>query len=77
MVKRNKPLITASVSPYIKEQADALVDSGNFGSMSDLVSIALAEFIGNYKREHGMTAHKSPLTTSKDDKPIVVEHIIE
>jgi len=32
-----------------------------------------------YKREQKekTAAHKSPLTTSKDDKPIIVEHIIE
>lgn len=51
MVKRNKPLLTVSVSPYLKEQANELVSSGKFGSMSDLVSIALAEFIGKYKKE--------------------------
>lgn len=51
MVKRNKPLLTVSVSPYLKEQAEELVLSKKFGSMSDLVSIALAEFIGKYKKD--------------------------
>lgn len=52
MAKRNKPMISASVSPYLKEEAEKLVKMGKFGSTSDLVSIALAEFIGRYKREH-------------------------
>ncbi|WP_321430504.1 hypothetical protein [uncultured Methanolobus sp.] len=73
MAKRNKPLITASVSPYIREQAEMLVESGNFGSMSDLVSIALAEFIGKYKLEQKEKAR----SLKTDDEAIKVEHIIE
>ena len=46
-----KESIHATVSPYIKKQAEELVSTGDFSSMSDLVSVALAEFIGRYKRE--------------------------
>ena len=65
MVKRNKPLISASVSPYIKEEAEALVESGKFGSMSDLVSIALAEFIGAYNRKQ---KEKESLSSNEGQK---------
>jgi Arc/MetJ-type ribon-helix-helix transcriptional regulator len=47
----NKEKINITISPYLKKQADALVDSDEFSSMSDLVSIALAEFIGKYTRD--------------------------
>lgn len=78
MAKRNKPLITVSVSPYIKEQAEELVESGGFGSMSDLVSIALAEFIGAYnrkKKEKEATAKESlsqPKEATKKGQSVVV-----
>ena len=49
--KRKKNTICATVSPYIKKQVDELVATGDFSSMSDLVSIAISEFIGQYKRE--------------------------
>jgi Arc/MetJ-type ribon-helix-helix transcriptional regulator len=82
MAKRNKPLITASVSPYIKEQAEALVESGNFGSMSDLVSIALAEFIGKFTRDQkekenrcATPEKRSSNSTYNGDEPIVIEHV--
>ncbi|WMW22769.1 hypothetical protein RE476_02805 [Methanolobus mangrovi] len=50
-IQYKKESIHATVSPYIKKQAEELVDTGDFSSMSDLVSVALAEFIGRYKRE--------------------------
>jgi Arc/MetJ-type ribon-helix-helix transcriptional regulator len=50
-IQYKKESIHATVSPYIKKQAEELVASGDFSSMSDLVSVALAEFIGHYKRE--------------------------
>jgi Arc/MetJ-type ribon-helix-helix transcriptional regulator len=35
----------ATVSPYIKKQVEARVAAGEFSSMSDLVNIALTEFL--------------------------------
>jgi Arc/MetJ-type ribon-helix-helix transcriptional regulator len=46
--KRNKETICATVSPYTKKQVEALVDSGEFGSMSDLVGVAITEFLTKY-----------------------------
>lgn len=49
--KRNKETICATVSPYLKKQVEELVASEDFSSMSDLVSIAISEFVGAYKRQ--------------------------
>jgi len=67
MVKRNKPMISASVSPYLKEEAEKLVKMGKFGSTSDLVGIALAEFIGRYKREHYEPRESYEIEADHDD----------
>lgn len=67
--KRNKESIHATVSPYLKKQADELVATEEFSSMSDLVSIALAEFIGRYNREQ-----KENLV--KQEEPVVVAETI-
>jgi len=70
-IQYKKESIHATVSPYIKKQAEELVDTKDFSSMSDLVSIALAEFIGRYKRE------QKEREEAVSDKPIRIEHIIE
>lgn len=44
-----KGIIHATVSPYIMKRVDELVADGKFSSRSDLVSIALAEFINKQK----------------------------
>ncbi len=43
--KRNKMRITAFVSPYIKKKIKQLVESGEFGSESDLIATALTEWL--------------------------------
>ncbi|WP_292461740.1 hypothetical protein [Methanolobus sp.] len=76
-IQYKKESIHATVSPYIKKQAEELVDTGDFSSMSDLVSVALAEFIGHYKREQkekDMEAEGSLSTLSqKDITPAMVK----
>lgn len=47
---RNKITISITVSPYIKKRADELVESKQFSSVSDLVNIALTEFITKLDR---------------------------
>ena len=46
---RNKETICATVSPYLKKQVDILVEAKEFSSRSDLVNIALTEFLTNYE----------------------------
>ncbi|WP_457556361.1 hypothetical protein [Candidatus Pyrohabitans sp.] len=49
--ERKKPMVTAYVSPYIKEKIQELVKAGKFGSESDLVSTALTEFLAKLEME--------------------------
>ncbi|TGC11572.1 hypothetical protein [Methanolobus halotolerans] len=70
-IQYKKESIHATVSPYIKKQAEELVATGDFSSMSDLVSIALAEFIGRYNREQ---KEKEAVLSNQ---PITIEHIYE
>ena len=51
VIKQKKESIHATITPYVKRKAEELVASEEFSSMSDLVNIALAEFIGKYNRE--------------------------
>ena len=70
-IQYKKESIHATVSPYIKKQAEELVATGDFSSMSDLVSIALAEFIGRYNRE------QKEKEAALSSQPITIEHIYE
>jgi Arc/MetJ-type ribon-helix-helix transcriptional regulator len=51
----------------------ALVGRGDFGSMSDLVGIALAEFIGKYEKNKSEKCSNKELQNS----PGVVIHNLE
>lgn len=44
----NKYKIGVTISPYLKERADKLIAEQKFSSMSDLIGIALAKFLGEY-----------------------------
>ncbi len=46
---RLKETINATVPPYIKRRAEELVESGDFTSISDVVTTALSEFFVNYE----------------------------
>lgn len=76
-IKQKKESIHATVSPYIKKQAEKLVETEEFSSMSDLVSIALAEFIGKYQREQKEKDKVTRPSTYDDEEAIIVEHIVE
>lgn len=43
--KRNKETISATVSPYLKARVEEIVETGEFSSTSDFVSIAIMDFI--------------------------------
>ncbi len=85
----NKYKIGVTISPYLKEKADELVATDKFSSMSDLVSIALAEFIGKYTRdqkekeqecEGNMPAPGSPSASylqTKEGKALIKSVIME
>jgi len=67
-VKRNKYTISATVSPYLKEQVEELVATGKFSSISDVVSIAISEFVGAYKRD------QVEKDRQQDDDSTIVTH---
>ena len=50
-VKRNKETICATVSPYVKKRVLECVAEEEFSSMSDLVSVAVTEFIARHDAE--------------------------
>jgi len=43
--KRNKETISATVSPYLKVQVEEIVETGEFSSTSDFVTIAIMDLI--------------------------------
>lgn len=67
-VKRNKYTISATVNPYLKEQVEELVATGKFSSISDVVSIAISEFVGAYKRD------QVEKDRQQDDDSTIVTH---
>ena len=59
-----KVSIHATVSPYIKRNAEKLVETNNFSSMSDLVSTALIQFMNTLQPNN----EKNDNTKSSRDK---------
>lgn len=53
---RKKITLCATVSPYIAEKVDVLVEEKKFSSVSDLVGVALAEFLVKFPDFEGMKA---------------------
>jgi Arc/MetJ-type ribon-helix-helix transcriptional regulator len=47
---KRKETVTATISPYIKTQAQELIEAGYFSSMSDFVAIAMAELAAKCAR---------------------------
>lgn len=50
-IKKKKVTINATVSPYLKRKIDALVETEEFSSVSDLTTTALTEFLYKYELE--------------------------
>jgi len=70
MVKpiRRKEVIGATVSPWVKTEALKLVETGEFSSLSDLVSVAITRFITEYN------AGKTESMKTETRKDAVEEH---
>lgn len=45
---KNKAQLNSTVSPWIKKRIEEMVQTGEFSSISDVVSQALSEFIARY-----------------------------
>ena len=50
--QRNKATICATVSPWLKTRLEQMVNSGEFSSLSEIVSLACHEFMIRYFSEH-------------------------
>ncbi len=48
-IRTKKDTISVSIPPYLKAKLKELVDSGEFSSVSELITIAISEFIGKYE----------------------------
>ncbi|MDP2766130.1 MAG: hypothetical protein Q8O41_01570 [Candidatus Methanoperedens sp.] len=46
--QRNKAIICATVSPWLKKRLEKMVDGKEFSSVSDIVSLACHEFMIRY-----------------------------
>ncbi|WP_406660924.1 hypothetical protein V7O66_13955 [Methanolobus sp. ZRKC3] len=49
VVKRNKEKVSIAMSPYLVKRAKALVESEEFGSVSDVLSTAFSQFLVKYE----------------------------
>jgi len=49
--KDSKLKVSVSLSKYLKDKMDELVDRGEFASVSEIVSIAVTRFLVEYERE--------------------------
>jgi hypothetical protein len=62
--QRNKATICATVSPWLKTRLERMVDSKEFSSVSDIVSLACHEFL----IRHFPDQDEKPDTLFKDKK---------
>lgn len=46
--KKSKIDVTSTLSPYLKEKMDRLVNEEKFSSVSDLISVAVTELLTRY-----------------------------
>ncbi|MDP2216939.1 MAG: hypothetical protein Q8J68_06630 [Methanolobus sp.] len=52
VVKRNKEKVSIAMSSYLVNRAKELVDADEFGSVSDVISTAMSQFILMYDHAH-------------------------
>ena len=73
MTTRKKDTICATVSPYTAKQVEELVASGDFSSKSDLVNIALTEFLTKYQTLKAMSESPKIESSEQPAKKVVFE----
>ena len=49
--KEGKLKVSVSMSKYLKERLDKLVEQGEFSNFSEIVNIAVTRFLVEYERE--------------------------
>ncbi len=63
-----KEKTSISVSTYLLNRAKGLVDDGEFGSISDVFTTALTEFLANYESRKKSQVQRTELT-----RPVTIE----
>ena len=49
--KENKMKISVSISKYLKERIDDLIEKGEFSNVSEVINIAVARFLVELEKE--------------------------
>ena len=52
VIKRNKEKVSIAMNSYLLNRARSLVDAEDFGSVSDVISTAVSQFILMYDQSH-------------------------
>ena len=63
-----KEKTSISVSTYLLNRAKLLVEAGEFGSISDIFSTALIEFLANYDARKKAEVQKTEIV-----QPVIIE----
>ncbi|AGK61470.1 hypothetical protein Asulf_01487 [Archaeoglobus sulfaticallidus PM70-1] len=54
-----KERLSISISPYLKKKLKEMEKSGEFANISEIVNLAIAEFIGKYEAQGKLKPRKS------------------
>ena len=73
MVKRNKEKTSVVLSSYLLNRAKELVADDEFGSVSDVISTSLAEFLVRYDDRRKTHEIQSDDTKKAITRPVVIE----
>ena len=68
---RKKPVVSGTISPIHKRKIDKLVKEGDFASVSDFISQAVAEFLSNYESGLKKTQDAQTISITKDDMELI------
>lgn len=73
MVKRNKEKTSVVLSSYLLNRAKELVADDEFGSVSDVISTSLAEFLVRYDDRRKTHEIQFDDTKKAITRPVVIE----
>jgi two-component system, sensor histidine kinase PdtaS len=73
-IRKKKTQINATVSPYIKQRCVEISETADFASLSDVVSVALSEFIGKYDERENVRK-KQRKSGRLENKYVTFDHI--
>ena len=68
---RKKPVVSGTISPTHKAKIDKLVKEGEFASVSDFISQAIAEFLSNYENGLKKTQDAQTISITNADMELI------